>query len=67
MIFQRLKWFHMKNLKNKHTICQYYFKKWCDFLRGDNDALPRPSKFQELMNHLDTNKRLRLATVETNQ
>ncbi|HHU6751634.1 TPA: type II toxin-antitoxin system HicB family antitoxin [Staphylococcus pseudintermedius] len=36
-------------------------------MENDNDAIPGPSKFQELMNNLDTNEQLQLVTVETNQ
>ncbi|UXS29481.1 type II toxin-antitoxin system HicB family antitoxin [Staphylococcus delphini] len=36
-------------------------------MEDDNDEIPTPSKFQELMNNLNTNEQLHLVTVETNQ
>ncbi|MDE9830796.1 type II toxin-antitoxin system HicB family antitoxin [Staphylococcus delphini] len=36
-------------------------------MEDDKDEIPTPSKFQELMNNLNTNEQLHLVTVETNQ
>ncbi|MTV21540.1 type II toxin-antitoxin system HicB family antitoxin [Staphylococcus delphini] len=34
-------------------------------MEDDNDEIPTPSKFQELMNNLNTNEQLQLVTVDT--